>query len=179
MAKRTRKRVVSGGGSTTSSTPYQKTKISPSGKIIPAVPASRTITPTPTTTTEIVEIEPNESYTPLSGSAGGVALSLLILLGFVTWKGYTLPFIDSMWNKKEFNHTISGWLIIGAILFIAVITAIASTDEGEELAWLLVLGMWLIFIMFNGSTIIQTVFDTLSGKKPIAEVQQLSRNRAS
>jgi hypothetical protein len=98
-----------------------------------------------------------------SHSAGGVLLSSLLLLTLATWQGFGKPTLDAAWNGVPWNTTIDGKLILGGIAFCVVMAMIAeSNDDAHSLiVWMLV-ALWIIFVVMNGSSTISSIFNWFS-----------------
>lgn len=164
--RRSQRRVQSSGRTTTRThTPAVKPVLNKQGHILtPGTPATTSVTSTPAMTTSEQQSIPEVSVSP---NAGGIVLALFILLIFVGWSSFFSPLWNSIWNKKPFQSSISPWTIVGAIIFIFFMAILAtSSDEGNTLAWLLVLGLWTVYIMFNGSSEIAGFFNFLSENHP-------------
>lgn len=89
-----------------------------------------------------------------SSNSSGTLIALVLLYLIVFWKDYFAPLLDSIWNKKPFKPTTNGYIIIGGAVFILILMMIAESSEGgKDLAIVITFGMWLVFVMFNGSSV--------------------------
>lgn len=141
-------------------------------------PSTRTTTRTKTgpgsyTTTQSVTPSSYESsqsggipYPTVTGASdthAGIAILLATgLFLMATWKDVASPFINSAMNAKPYTGT-SPKIILGGVLFIAIIGIIASTGPtgSSIMVWMLI-AMWLLFIMFNGSNQVASFFGSLN-----------------
>lgn len=110
-----------------------------------------------TTTGNIIQA-PIDTVT--SHSHEGVLLWSLLLLGLSTWSGFGKPTFDVLvGNTSTWKTQYPFQLIIGGVVFCVVLAMIAnSSNEAETMIVFLLVAMWILFIMFNGLTTIESVF---------------------
>lgn len=95
-----------------------------------------------------------------SHSHEGVLLFSVLLLVFSTWNGFFRPTINTIWTGAKWSTPIDGKLILGGIVFCIVLAMIAdSSDQAASVIIVMLIGMWLLFIMFNGQPVIKAFFD--------------------
>ena len=95
-----------------------------------------------------------------SHSHGEVLFWSMTLLAFATWKGFWQPTINTIWTGAKWRTPIDGRLILGGIVFAIVLAMIAdSSDDAASVIIIMLVGMWLLFLMFNGLTTIEAFFN--------------------
>lgn len=95
-----------------------------------------------------------------SHSHGGVLFWSMTLLAFATWKGFWQPTINTIWTGAKWSTPIDGRLILGGIVFAIVLAMLAdSSDDAASVIIIMLVGMWLLFLMFNGLTTIEAFFN--------------------
>jgi hypothetical protein len=95
-----------------------------------------------------------------SHSHTGVFLWSTLLLVFATYKGFWQPTINTIWTGAKWSTPIDGRLILGGIVFAIVLAMIAdSSDDAASVIIIMLVGMWLLFLMFNGLTTIEAFFN--------------------
>lgn len=157
-------------------------KRTPRRSIRTYTPSTRSVTTNRTrvgkgsySTTRTENVTPSTSETSQSGgspypvyegaSSTHAGIAMLMATGlflFATWKDVGSPLINSAANKTPYAG-MPVKSILGGVLFIVVIGVIASTSTtGSDIMIWMLLAMWLLFIMFNGSGSLQGLLGSIS-----------------
>lgn len=107
-------------------------------------------------------------YPVISGASGthaGMAILLATtLFMFATWKDFGNPLINSALHNQPLSFGRPFPMIIGGVVFIVLIGVIASTSStGSDIMIWMLIAMWLLFMMFNGTNQMKAVFGWLQG----------------
>jgi hypothetical protein len=105
---------------------------------------------------------PTPNLNPPKGKPGLVLILSTALLLFATWDGFGKEAMSTLMSGTDFNPSIPFPMIVGGIVFIAILYAI-SEAEGGDVALYMVIGLWLLFIMFNGQKQWASFWDWFSG----------------
>lgn len=127
------------------------------------------------TTTSTESVTPGSTETSQTGGtpypvvkgAGNTNAGIAMLMAtglflFATWKDVASPFLSSATNKTPYTG-MPVKSILGGVLFIVVVGIIASTSStGSDIMIWMLLAMWLLFIMFNGSQQVSSLIKSIS-----------------
>jgi len=100
------------------------------------------------------------------GNNGGIVLVLSVLLFcFTFWTPVVVPVWNTIWSGKQNTISQSQWQVTaGGFVFITIMTILGSLSGTSELALLLVLGLWAVFLIMNGTKQMGSVLDWFGGK---------------
>jgi hypothetical protein len=119
---------------------------------------------------------PYPSYQGADNTHAGLAILMASgLFLMATWHDLGSPFIQSAMNKQPFTGSIH--IVLGGILFIGLIGIIASTSStGSDIMLWMLLAMWLLFIMFNGSSQVSGFLSSISPSTPANSASTSQKN---
>lgn len=120
----------------------------------------------PSTTTE-------SSYTPGfanidtsssgPGQTGGLLIMLVVLYVLALWNGLFKQTWHTIWTGEKLATTTNGWVAAGGLLFIFMIVSLAKiSKDWENAMWVITIGMWMVYLMFNGSGQLKTLANKTS-----------------
>jgi len=120
--------------------------------------------PAPTETEHVSEQSPTFSIGTGGGNAKPGMVFVLATTLFVvsTWDGYGRYVFNTLLTGADFNPEIQFPLMVGGVVFIMMISAIAEA-EGGDVALYMVIGLWLLYIMFYGAKTWQSIWGWLAG----------------
>src|SRR5262249_25113655 len=79
--------------------------------------------------------------------------------------------VDGLWNAKDIKTSVDVRLVLGAVVFIALIGFIARMNKAtHDIIVLMLVAMWLLFIMFNGLPLLQAFFNWFNQQSGIPGV---------
>jgi hypothetical protein len=110
-----------------------------------------------------------------SHTHGGVLFWSLLLLVMATWSGFWKPTINVIWDPvhNDWNTTITKRTELGGVAFCILISFIANyNDDAGAVIELMLVALWLIFIMFQGTGTIKNTFNWFQGGTGNAPQQQ-------
>jgi hypothetical protein len=108
---------------------------------------------------------------PISGNASVVMILSLILFLFAFWKQIGSPLWETIFTGKP--NKIQGQqlqIMLGGVVFIVVLTALASFAETAGVATVTIVGLWGVYLVMNGKQFV-AVLNWLQGvaTKPAAK----------
>jgi hypothetical protein len=135
-------------GVTATGTPYQMT----------------TVTPNPTETEHVSEQSPTFTMggTPSKGGAGLVFILAFTLFVVSTWDGYGKYAFNTLLGGADFTPVIPFPMMVGGLVFVIILSAISEADD-SNLALYMVIGLWLLYILFYGQKTWTNIWGWLGG----------------
>lgn len=103
---------------------------------------------------------------PITGNASFVMIAATVLYLFAFWQQIGSPIWNSIWTGKPNN--ISGkelQIMVGGIVFVVVLTGMASFEETSGVATVTVMGLWGVYLVMNGKQFV-SVLNWLQGQVP-------------
>lgn len=119
--------------------------------------------------TEVGESTPSSNGGASIGSIGGSASFVMFaggaLLVVAGWSKFVQPILSSGWSGSKLSVTAQdAQIFLGGIVFLIILVGLASAGgDAAGFATLLVIALWLVFLIMNGTGTLSTVFNFLGG----------------
>lgn len=94
------------------------------------------------------------------GSSNGLFVALIALYMIALWNQVFGPIWNTIWTGTKPDIKVGGWIAVGGLVFIFLITGIARiSKQWEQAMWVITIGMWMVYLMFNGSQQLQSTVE--------------------